>query len=156
MNKKIKKYRQAVAETNPIGRSNRWQSNGLARFRASITHSLNGLRAVFISEQAFRWGVYLGIIFFGALFFITHITRLTLHTNDWLFLIAAYLILLAFELINSAIEVLCDLVHPTYHRLIKASKDMASAAVFLSYLFNGLVWLVLVVWPLFNIIFRRS
>jgi diacylglycerol kinase len=36
---------------------------------------------------------------------------------------------LSFEMINSAIEKICNLVHPTYHPAIKTIKDMAAGAV---------------------------
>lgn len=138
---------------NEIGRNNRWQRNGLERFHASLTNSLDGLRAVFVSEQAFRWGIYLGLVFFGSLFLTNYLTGLELSPTAWLFLLSGYLMLLAFELINSSMEILADIVHPDYHLLIKAAKDMGSAAVFLCYLFNGAVWIILVIIPVLKILF---
>ena len=127
-----------------LGRNPRWQRNGFHRFAAVIKHSCSGFRIVFLSEQAFRWGIYLGVIFFGGLLLLGQ----TLPPIHWLLLIGAYCWLLTTELINSGLEVLCDLVHPDYHALIKACKDMGSAAVFLCYFFNGLLWLYLVIVPL--------
>ena len=145
--------RRGTTSVNKIGRTNRWQRNGLARFHASMSNSIDGLRAVFASEQAFRWGIYLGLIFFGGLFLTNYITGLELRRTEWLFLLSGYLMLLAFELINSSMEILSDMVHPHYHRLIKAAKDMGSAAVFLCYLFNGVVWFTLVVLPVIKLFF---
>ena len=145
--------KQQMHATKENGRVSRWQRNGLERFHASLINSLDGLRAVFLSEQAFRWGVYLGLIFFSTLFVISYFTGLELRRTEWLFLLSGYLMLLAFELINSSIEILCDMIEPNYNQLIKAAKDMGSAAVFLCYLFNGAVWLALVVLPVLNILF---
>ncbi|MGI9462038.1 MAG: diacylglycerol kinase [Alphaproteobacteria bacterium] len=133
---------------NAIGRSRRWQQDGWVRVYAALGNSLAGFRAVFVSEQAFRWGIYIGAIFFFGLLVVNHYIDFELDKNIWLFLFIGYFILLAFELINSGIEILCDMVEPRYHRLIKAVKDMGSAAVFLCYAFNAIIWLVLVVLPL--------
>ena len=46
------------------------------------------------------------------------------------------------ELLNTAIEKLSDHVTPDHHVAIGRIKDMASAAVGLSLLLAGLVWLV--------------
>ena len=40
------------------------------------------------------------------------------------------LTMLAIELLNTAIEAVCDLVSPGYNKLVKVAKDTASAATF--------------------------
>ncbi len=47
---------------------------------------------------------------------------------EWLFMIFILLTMLAIELINTAIEAVCDLVSPEYNKLVKIAKDSASAA----------------------------
>ncbi len=49
---------------------------------------------------------------------------------EWLFIIFILLVMLAVELLNTAIETICDLVSPGYNKLVKIAKDSASAATF--------------------------
>ena len=49
---------------------------------------------------------------------------------EWLFMIFILLTMLAIELLNTAIEAICDLVSPGYNKLVKVAKDTASAATF--------------------------
>ena len=66
-----------------------------------------------------------------------------------LLLVAGWLFVMVTELLNSALESLCDLVSPEYHILIKRAKDAGSAAVFLALLANLCFWLYLlwIYWP---------
>jgi len=57
-------------------------------------------------------------------------------------LIGVVLLLMIVELLNTAIEKLSDHVTPHHHDAIGRIKDMASAAVGLSLLLCGLVWLI--------------
>lgn len=60
----------------------------------------------------------------------------------WVFvgLIGALLVLLAVELLNTAIEKLADHITPEHHPQIGLVKDLGSAAVFALLALNGLVW----------------
>ena len=53
---------------------------------------------------------------------------LNLTAVEWLFMIFILLTMLAIELLNTAIEAVCDLVSPGYNKLVKVAKDTASAA----------------------------
>ena len=59
-------------------------------------------------------------------------------------IIAGWLLVMAFELMNMAVESLCNLVSPDFHPLVKTAKDAASAAVFLAILANAAYWLHLI------------
>ena len=48
---------------------------------------------------------------------------------EWMVLLGCIATVLSFEMMNSAIEKICNLVHPTYHPAIKTIKDMAAGAV---------------------------
>lgn len=52
--------------------------------------------------------------------------------GDWMLLLLAITLVLAAELINTAIESVVDLVSPELHPLAKAAKDTAAGAVFLT------------------------
>jgi len=49
--------------------------------------------------------------------------------NEWITILFCIAIVLAFEMMNSALEKLCNVVQEDYHPVIKIIKDMAAAAV---------------------------
>jgi diacylglycerol kinase len=51
----------------------------------------------------------------------------------------SYLLILIVELVNTAFETMLDKLHPEDHEIIGRSKDIASAAVFLAFLFAAFV-----------------
>ena len=107
----------------------------LRLFRATL-NSWNGLRAATRSEQAFRQELVALVIAIPAAFLVA--------TETWrrVALIGVVLLLMIVELLNTAIEKLSDHVTPQHHDAIGRVKDMGSAAVGLSLLLCGLVWLV--------------
>jgi diacylglycerol kinase (ATP) len=56
-------------------------------------------------------------------------------------LIASLLLMLAAEFLNTAIEKLCDHLHPDRHPRIGTVKDLASAGTFLAQALAALVWI---------------
>lgn len=48
---------------------------------------------------------------------------------EWVIILGCIGLILALEMVNSAIEKLCDLVHPEKHPTIKFVKDVAAGAV---------------------------
>jgi diacylglycerol kinase (ATP) len=64
-------------------------------------------------------------------------------TAGWLriALIGALLFVLTVELVNTALEKLCDHLAPERHPNIKVVKDLGSAAVFVAILIAAAVWL---------------
>lgn len=54
-------------------------------------------------------------------------------------------LLLAAELLNTAIERLCNHLHPEKHEAIKVTKDLASAGVFCVIVLTAMIWIVAVV-----------
>ena len=62
-------------------------------------------------------------------------------------LIGTVMLLLIVELLNTAIEKLCDHLSPALSKQIKVVKDLGSAAVFVALVLAAAVWL-LAVWRL--------
>src|SRR5436190_6502845 len=105
---------------------------------ARFTFALAGLRAAWKTERSFRTEV-IGFILVMA-------WMLWLKPEPiWWFAIAfgAAGILVA-ELLNTAIEALCDAVHPDKHPLIKVAKDCGSAAVLLTVTAGGVLLVALI------------
>jgi diacylglycerol kinase (ATP) len=99
-------------------------------------HSLRGLRFTITNETAVRQdAIVLGLAIPLALF-------LSSGPAWYVVMIGVLLVLLAVELLNTAIEKLSDHVTPEHHVEIGIIKDAASAAVFCLLLLAVLVWLV--------------
>ena len=59
--------------------------------------------------------------------------------GEWIVLLGCIATVLSLEMINSAIEKICNLVHPTYHPAIKTIKDMAAGAVLFFSFFSAII-----------------
>lgn len=111
---------------------------GLARIWNALRYSLEGLRAAFRHEDAFRQECLLAAILIPAAFFVP-----TDGAGKAL-LIASTLLVLVVELLNSAIEATVDRVSLERHLLAKRAKDIGSAAVLISLINLALVWALVV------------
>ncbi len=110
---------------------------GLRRIMLAGGYSLNGLKAAFQGEAAFRQLVLLAALLIP-LAFVFQVTR-----AERAILIAAALLAPIIELINSAIEATVDRISMEIHPLSKRAKDMGSAAQLLALILIALVWAVI-------------
>ena len=103
--------------------------------RATV-HSWHGIRAAARSEAAFREELVALAVGIPLAFFIA--------SEPWkrLMLVGVILLLIAVELLNTAIEKLSDHVTATHHPDIGRIKDMGSAAVGVALAIAGLTWLL--------------
>jgi diacylglycerol kinase (ATP) len=103
--------------------------------RATI-NTWNGLLAAARSEAAFRQEVAALVLAVPLAFIVAE--------GAWkrLLLIGAVVFLLVVELLNTAIEKLADRVSRAHEAQIGQIKDMGSAAVGLSLLIAGAIWLL--------------
>ena len=104
-------------------------------WRAAV-NSWNGLRAVVRSEEAFQQEVIVLIIAVPLAYVVA--------TTAWrrLGLVLVIVLIMIVELLNTAIEKFCDHVTPEHDPRIGFIKDLGSAAVGLSLLLAGAVWLL--------------
>lgn len=109
-------------------------------FIASVRYSIDGFFAALKHEPSFRED----LIF--ALLLVPLAILLPLNAVSTALMIASLILILIVELLNSAIEWVIDYLRPEQHPLAKRIKDMASAAVFLSYINCVVVWVILL-WP---------
>ena len=89
----------------------------------NLINSLNGLKIV-SKENSFILEIVLGF------FLIPYIFLSNIDLNYKIVLSVLYFLLLAFEIMNTAIEKLCDKVTTEINPEIKKIKDLSSAAVF--------------------------
>jgi diacylglycerol kinase (ATP) len=102
--------------------------------RASIS-TWNGLVVATKSEQAFREELVLLALAVPLAFFLTS------DVNRRFVLVASVVLILIVELLNTAVEKLGDRITLDHDEKIGRIKDMASAAVGVSLLLSGAVWL---------------
>jgi diacylglycerol kinase (ATP) len=107
---------------------------GLARVWNALFYSVDGFRAAFQHEDAFRQEVILAAILIPASFFLSQ------DNLGRALMIGSVMLVLIVELINSAIEATVDRISLENHRLAKRAKDLGSASVLLSLLLVVVVW----------------
>jgi diacylglycerol kinase (ATP) len=118
-----------------LRRGNRHGAVRVKRLWRATINSWNGLVAATQSEQAFREELVVLALGVPLAFFLTA-------EAGWRFaLIGSLVFLLIVELLNTALEKLCDRVSRDQDMAIKRVKDMGSAAILLSLLLAGSMWI---------------
>jgi diacylglycerol kinase (ATP) len=97
----------------------------MRRIIISIGHALRGLRGMFASEPNMRIHLVAALVAIGG----GYVLRLS--WTEWALLVFAMTLVLAAEAMNTAIEVLCDFVHPEHSEAIRRAKDSAAGGVLL-------------------------
>ncbi len=116
-------------------------------FISSVRYAIDGFFAALRHEPSFREDLLF------ALLLVPFAIILPINAVSTALMIASLILILIVELLNSAIEWVIDYLRPEQHPLAKRIKDMASAAVFLSYINCIVVWAILL-WPS-NAVWRR-
>ena len=112
---------------------------GLRRLLNAFGYSLQGFRAAWQNEAAFREEAMLTIV-------LTPVALLLPVTGlEKLLLILSLLLLVLVELLNSAVEAVVDRIGPEIHPLRGRAKALGSAAVLIACLILGLTWLFIAV-----------
>lgn len=108
---------------------------GLDRIIRAAGYSWAGLRKAYTGESAFRQETWLAVLLLPAAFWLG---------QGWVetaLLAGSVIGVMIVELLNSAIEAVVDRVGYEMHELAARAKDIASAAVLLSLLLCGGIWL---------------
>ena len=107
---------------------------GLRRIWNALFYSVDGFRAAYRHEDAFRQEVLL------AAFLVPVALFLPASGVGKALMIASVLLVLIVELLNSAVEATVDRISLENHQLAKRAKDIGSAAVFVSLVNVVAVW----------------
>lgn len=107
---------------------------GLRRIYFAARYSINGLRAAWLHESAFRQELLLLVIGIPLGWWLadTGVERSLL--------IGSLLLVIVVELLNSAIEAAIDRIADSDHPLSARAKDLGSAAVLVSLMVAAAVW----------------
>lgn len=107
---------------------------GLRRIWNALFYSIDGVKAAYLNEAAFRQEVLLAAVL--------------IPLSLWLpasglgkaLMIGSVLLLLIVELLNSAVEAVVDRVSLENHELAKRAKDIGSASVLVALVNVAVVW----------------
>lgn len=110
------------------------KNTGIIRIIKAFGYSVQGVRAVFATEAAFRQELALCAALLPVALW------LEVSAVERALLIASLLLVLIVELLNSAIEALVDRVGTDHHELSGKAKDAGSAAVLVALLLAAVIW----------------
>ena len=122
----------------PLSTSPHKGKTGLRRVWNAIFYSIDGFRAAYQHEDAFRQEALLAALLIPIALF------LPASGTGKAVMIASVLLVLLVELLNSAVEATVDRISLENHQLAKRAKDIGSAAVMLSLANAGVVWLLII------------
>ncbi len=89
----------------------------------SVTYAVQGLRTVLVSQPN-TWIHSVASVLVVIAGFSFGVGRF-----EWFMLIVAMVSVWTAELLNTALEFLCDVASPDFHPLVRKAKDVAAAAV---------------------------
>lgn len=113
---------------------------GFKRILSATQYSIDGFKAAFQNEAAFRQIVLINIVLIPVSYFL-NVSR-----AEHAMMIVVCLFAIIVELFNSAIEAVVDRVSLDKHPLSKNAKDMGSAAQFVALAIIFFTWLI-ILWP---------
>ncbi len=107
---------------------------GMRRLVNAFGYSMDGFKAAYQHEDAFRQEVWLSLVLIPLAFYLE---AEALHR---ILMVGSVLLVMIVELLNSAVEAVVDRVSIERHTLAKRAKDIGSAAVLLALINLGVVW----------------
>ncbi|WP_417584904.1 diacylglycerol kinase [Nitrincola sp.] len=110
------------------------KTTGLKRFYYATRYSIKGIKAAYVSEPAFRYEIWAAVVLLPGAFWLAE-SGLQLGL-----LISSLLLVLIFELLNTAIEAVVDRTGTEFNTLAGFAKDLGSAAVFFALMITLLLW----------------
>jgi len=123
----------------------KWKNRDLL---SSLDFALTGIYTAFQEERNMRKHAVtsLVVVLAGFVFQVSKI--------EWLFLLLSIFLVIAFEILNSAIENVVDLAsHYHFSMLAKKAKDMAAGAVLVVSLFAAVTGLIIFIPRIWDILF---
>jgi diacylglycerol kinase (ATP) len=126
------------------------QDMSLKHMAEGISWAWNGVVLLVRTQRTARIHLFFTFLICG----LAAVLRLP--ADEWKWLILAMAMVWTAEAVNTAIELLSDIVCPAYHTGIKKTKDVAAAAVFLAVIGAIAIGVLVLVPPLWNLVFGGS
>jgi diacylglycerol kinase len=107
------------------------------KFIRSLGHAWHGVQHCYNTQLNFRIDLLvLSIVIIAGLIF-------KINTSEWLFIIVCSALVLALELVNTAIEYLCDIITKDINPAIKVIKDVSAAAVLVAAFLSAVTGIII-------------
>ena len=116
-----------------------WLDAEARRIGKTCLWSWQGWRAAWATEKSLRQWALVNLLSAALAF------ALDLTPGERALILSLGLLVLAAELINTAVEVIVDMVQPGPHPLAGKAKDCGSACVALTAMAGGVAWLVILI-----------
>ena len=117
-------------------------------FIVSFKCAYEGIRYAISTQRNFRFHLS------AALIVVIAAWMLRIDAVAWAVLVLTMGGVIVVELINTAVEVMVDLVSPDYHPLAKTVKDLAAGAVLLAAIGSVIVGIIILGPPLWQLIVK--
>ena len=112
---------------------NKDKHKGIIKILYKFKYSFDGLIYYIKSEVSFL------IIMICALLLSILGIYFKISLNEWVYLILSLSLVLVVELLNTALEIIIDMITLKYNELAKHSKDIGSAATFIMAFIAGII-----------------
>lgn len=119
---------------------------GHAKFKESASHAMDGISYTISRERNFRIEITAACLVTIASYL------LKVSIIEWGLLLLTISLVLALEMINTAIERTVDLVTKDYHELAKNAKDVAAGAVLIASMFSIILGLLIFLPKIINLL----
>jgi undecaprenol kinase/diacylglycerol kinase (ATP) len=103
----------------------------------SFVYACGGIRSCFASEPNFR------IHSLSAIVVLILSVVLNISPTEWIAVGFCIAFVITMEMLNTALEKICDIVQPELHPTIKKVKDIAAGAVMVSAIFSLITGLII-------------
>ena len=117
------------------------QNNSAAIYRQALNKTFltafNGIRYFFKTERNGKIPACVAAFVLLTGFYFN------LSSIEWIFILLCIGAVLGLEMVNSALEHLCNLVHNEYHPIIKTIKDLAAGAVLFTSIISVIIGLII-------------
>jgi len=117
------------------------QNNQSAVYRQALNktfvNAFNGIQYFFKNERNGKIQLFVSFLVMLTGFYFR------LPTIEWVFIFLCIGAVLAMEMLNSALEHLCNMVHHDYHPAIKIIKDISAGAVLFTSIISVLIGFII-------------
>ncbi len=105
----------------------------MSNFLDNIGYATAGILYFFKTERNGRIQGVMAVVVIGAGIYFR------ISSIEWCFILGSIGLILSLEMVNTAIERVCEMLSKDYHPMIKIIKDVAAGAVWWSALFAALI-----------------
>ena len=99
----------------------------------SFSHAFNGINTFFSGDRNGRIHLAIAVWVSVAGFYFE------LSVTEWILLLLCFALVLSLEMMNHALEDVCDTIQTVYHPMIKKAKDVSAAAVLWSAIIAAII-----------------